>query len=51
MLSFLVESLHVAVMTSQVSEKDRSPEESIEELSVKHRCSANEILESVPGGE
>ncbi|XP_074877321.1 rho guanine nucleotide exchange factor 28 isoform X2 [Buteo buteo] len=44
-----VESLHVAVMTSQVSEKDRSPEESIEELSVKHRCSANEILESVPG--
>ncbi|NWZ52132.1 ARG28 factor, partial [Haliaeetus albicilla] len=44
-----VESLHVAVMTSQVSEKDRSPEESIEELSVKHRCSASEILESVPG--
>ncbi|XP_029860416.1 rho guanine nucleotide exchange factor 28 isoform X3 [Aquila chrysaetos chrysaetos] len=44
-----VESLHVAVMTSQVSETDRSPEESIEELSVKHRCSANEILESVPG--
>ncbi|KAM9589264.1 rho guanine nucleotide exchange factor 28-like isoform 5-T6 [Morphnus guianensis] len=44
-----VESLHVAVMTSQVSETDRSPEEGIEELSVKHRCSANEILESVPG--
>ncbi|XP_019327788.1 PREDICTED: rho guanine nucleotide exchange factor 28 [Aptenodytes forsteri] len=44
-----VESLHVAVMTSQVSETDRSPEESIEELSVKHRFSANEILESVPG--
>uniref|UniRef100_A0A8B9M2Z0 Rho guanine nucleotide exchange factor 28 n=1 Tax=Accipiter nisus TaxID=211598 RepID=A0A8B9M2Z0_9AVES len=44
-----VESLHVAVVTSQVSEKDRSPEESIEELSVKHRSSANEILESVPG--
>ncbi|XP_052633453.1 rho guanine nucleotide exchange factor 28 isoform X4 [Harpia harpyja] len=44
-----VESLHVAVMTSQVSETDRSPEEGIEELSVKHRCSASEILESVPG--
>ncbi|KFW12357.1 Rho guanine nucleotide exchange factor 28, partial [Fulmarus glacialis] len=44
-----VESLHVAVTTSQVSETDRSPEESIEELSVKHRFSANEILESVPG--
>ncbi|KAM6035524.1 rho guanine nucleotide exchange factor 28 isoform 3-T4 [Theristicus caerulescens] len=44
-----VESLHVAVMTSQVSETDRSPEESIEELSVKHIFSANEILESVPG--
>ncbi|XP_071586076.1 rho guanine nucleotide exchange factor 28 isoform X2 [Heliangelus exortis] len=43
-----VESLHVAVMTSQVSETDRSPEESIEELSVKHRFSASEILESVP---
>ncbi|KFV13783.1 Rho guanine nucleotide exchange factor 28, partial [Pterocles gutturalis] len=43
-----VENLHVAVMTSQGSETDRSPEESIEELSVKHRCSANEILESVP---
>ncbi|KAF1476303.1 Rho guanine nucleotide exchange factor 28, partial [Pygoscelis antarcticus] len=44
-----VESLHVAVTTSQVSETDRSPEESIEELSVKHRFSANEILESFPG--
>ncbi|NXE78769.1 ARG28 factor, partial [Cochlearius cochlearius] len=44
-----VESLHVAVMTSQVSETDRLPEETIEELSVKHRFSANEILESVPG--
>ncbi|KAM6187364.1 rho guanine nucleotide exchange factor 28 isoform 1-T3 [Sarcoramphus papa] len=44
-----VESLHVAVTTSQVSETDRSPEESIEELSVKHRFSASEILESVPG--
>ncbi|XP_059690401.1 rho guanine nucleotide exchange factor 28 [Gavia stellata] len=44
-----VESLHVAVTTSQVSETDTSPEESIEELSVKHRFSANEILESVPG--
>ncbi|KFV40492.1 Rho guanine nucleotide exchange factor 28, partial [Gavia stellata] len=41
-----VESLHVAVTTSQVSETDTSPEESIEELSVKHRFSANEILES-----
>ncbi|XP_058683478.1 rho guanine nucleotide exchange factor 28 isoform X3 [Poecile atricapillus] len=44
-----VESLHVAVTTSQVSETDRSPEESTEELSVKHRFSANEILESAPG--
>ncbi|NXL49180.1 ARG28 factor, partial [Podilymbus podiceps] len=43
-----VESLHVAVMTSQVSETDRSPEESTEELNVKHEFSANEILESVP---
>ncbi|XP_075303194.1 rho guanine nucleotide exchange factor 28 isoform X3 [Opisthocomus hoazin] len=42
-----VESLHVAVTTSQVSETDRSPEESTEELSVKHRFS--EIWESVPG--
>ncbi|KAM6289587.1 LOW QUALITY PROTEIN: rho guanine nucleotide exchange factor 28 [Aegotheles albertisi] len=44
-----VESLHVAVTTSQVSETDKSPEEGMEELSVKHRFSANEILESVPG--
>ncbi|NXY57412.1 ARG28 factor, partial [Callaeas wilsoni] len=43
-----VESLRVAV-TSQVSETDRSPEESTEELSVKHRFTASEILESVPG--
>ncbi|KFZ64460.1 Rho guanine nucleotide exchange factor 28, partial [Antrostomus carolinensis] len=43
-----VESLHVAVTTSQVSETDKSPEESIEELGVKHRFSAGEILESVP---
>ncbi|NWX41049.1 ARG28 factor, partial [Steatornis caripensis] len=43
-----VESLHVAVMTSQVSETNRSREESIEELSVKHRFSASEILESAP---
>ncbi|NXG68679.1 ARG28 factor, partial [Baryphthengus martii] len=41
-----VESLHVAVTTSQVSEAEGSPEESIEELSVKHRFSANEILAS-----
>ncbi|KAM9367772.1 rho guanine nucleotide exchange factor 28 [Phaethornis superciliosus] len=43
-----VENLHVAVMTSQMSETDRSPEQSIEELSVKHRFSASELLESVP---
>ncbi|XP_075597284.1 rho guanine nucleotide exchange factor 28 isoform X3 [Balearica regulorum gibbericeps] len=43
-----VESLHVAVTTSQVSETDKS-EEITEELSVKHRFGANEILESVPG--
>ncbi|XP_061205301.1 rho guanine nucleotide exchange factor 28 [Neopsephotus bourkii] len=41
-----VESLHVAV-TLQGGETDRSPEESIEE-SVKHRLTADEILESVP---
>ncbi|NXI15928.1 ARG28 factor, partial [Irena cyanogastra] len=41
-----VEGLHVAV-TSQVSETDRSPEESTEELHVKHRFTASEILESV----
>ncbi|XP_063035754.1 rho guanine nucleotide exchange factor 28 isoform X8 [Melospiza melodia melodia] len=44
-----VESLHTAVTTSQVSETDRSPEESTEELSVKHRFATNEILESVLG--
>ncbi|XP_040434932.1 rho guanine nucleotide exchange factor 28 isoform X2 [Falco naumanni] len=43
-----VESLHVAVMTSQVSGSDRPPEESTEESSLKHRFSANEVLESVP---
>ncbi|XP_041342104.1 rho guanine nucleotide exchange factor 28 isoform X8 [Pyrgilauda ruficollis] len=45
-----VESLHIAVTTSQVSdETDRSPEESTEELSVKHRFTTNEILESALG--
>ncbi|XP_041868794.1 rho guanine nucleotide exchange factor 28 isoform X6 [Corvus kubaryi] len=44
-----VESLHVAVTTSQVSETDRSPEESTEELTVKRTFTANEILESVAG--
>ncbi|NXJ26608.1 ARG28 factor, partial [Dicrurus megarhynchus] len=44
-----VESLHVAVTTSQVSETDRSPEENTEELTVKYTFTANEILESVPG--
>ncbi|KFP30885.1 Rho guanine nucleotide exchange factor 28, partial [Colius striatus] len=43
-----VENLRVAVMTSQVNETDRSPEDSIEELHENHRFSANEILESVP---
>ncbi|NXC41042.1 ARG28 factor, partial [Penelope pileata] len=43
------ESLHVAVTSSQVSETDRTSEESTEELSLKHRLSANEILESFPG--
>ncbi|NXL35720.1 ARG28 factor, partial [Glaucidium brasilianum] len=43
-----VESLRVAVTTSQVSGTDRSPEEGIEELSVKDRFSAKEILKSVP---
>ncbi|NXJ98012.1 ARG28 factor, partial [Corythaixoides concolor] len=42
-----VESLHVAITMSQGSETDRSPEENIDELSVKHSLSANEILESV----
>ncbi|XP_009070381.1 PREDICTED: LOW QUALITY PROTEIN: rho guanine nucleotide exchange factor 28 [Acanthisitta chloris] len=41
-----VENLSVAIRTSQVSETDRSPEENTEELSVKHRFTANEILES-----
>ncbi|NXW66555.1 ARG28 factor, partial [Eurystomus gularis] len=43
-----VESLNVAVRTSQASETDRSLEESIEELSEKHGFSANEILASLP---
>ncbi|NXC12866.1 ARG28 factor, partial [Corythaeola cristata] len=43
-----VESLHVALTMSQGSETDRSPEESIEELSGKRSFSANEILQSVP---
>ncbi|NXL88932.1 ARG28 factor, partial [Alectura lathami] len=43
-----VESLHVAVTSSQVSETDRSSEESMEELSLKHGPSASEILESFP---
>ncbi|XP_065517471.1 rho guanine nucleotide exchange factor 28 isoform X1 [Lathamus discolor] len=42
-----VENLYVAV-TLQGSKPDRSPEESIEELSVRHGLSADEILESVP---
>ncbi|NXY08355.1 ARG28 factor, partial [Pteruthius melanotis] len=46
-----VESLHVAVTTSQVSETDRSPEESTEELTVKHSFTPSEILESVLGDE
>ncbi|CAN8220290.1 unnamed protein product [Coccothraustes coccothraustes] len=46
-----VESLHIAVTTSQVSETDSSPEESIEELSVKQRFTTSEILESVLEGE
>ncbi|NXN13663.1 ARG28 factor, partial [Indicator maculatus] len=41
-----VESLHVAA--SQVSEADRPAEETTEELSVKHRFSTNENLESLP---
>nr|XP_021387467.1 rho guanine nucleotide exchange factor 28 isoform X4 [Lonchura striata domestica] len=44
-----VESLHSAVTTSQVSETDRLPEESTEEISVKHRFTTSEILESVLG--
>lgn len=51
MFSSLVESLHAAVTISQVNETDRSPEESTEELSVKHIFATNEILESVLGGE
>ncbi|RLW05268.1 hypothetical protein DV515_00005216 [Chloebia gouldiae] len=43
------ESLHIAVTTSQVSETDRLPEESTEEISVKHRFTMSEILESVLG--
>uniref|UniRef100_A0A669Q4N1 Rho guanine nucleotide exchange factor 28 n=1 Tax=Phasianus colchicus TaxID=9054 RepID=A0A669Q4N1_PHACC len=43
-----VESLRVAVTSSQVNETDRSSEENTEELSLKHRLSASEILESFP---
>ncbi|XP_072216336.1 rho guanine nucleotide exchange factor 28 isoform X2 [Excalfactoria chinensis] len=43
-----VESLHVAVTSSQVNEADRSSEESTKELSSKHRLSASETLESFP---
>ncbi|XP_035165917.1 rho guanine nucleotide exchange factor 28 isoform X6 [Oxyura jamaicensis] len=43
-----VENLCVAV-TSQVSETDKSSEESTEELNLKYELSANEILESSPG--
>ncbi|NXC00461.1 ARG28 factor, partial [Orthonyx spaldingii] len=42
-----VESLHVTVTTPQVSETDRSPEESTGELTVKCTVTASEILESV----
>ncbi|OXB60208.1 hypothetical protein ASZ78_008171 [Callipepla squamata] len=44
-----VESLHVAVTSSQVNETVRLSEESTEELSLKHRLSASEILETFPG--
>ncbi|XP_065600284.1 rho guanine nucleotide exchange factor 28 [Cyrtonyx montezumae] len=44
-----VESLHVAVTSSQVNETVISSEESTEELSLKHRLSASEILETFPG--
>ncbi|XP_066036834.1 rho guanine nucleotide exchange factor 28 isoform X2 [Chamaea fasciata] len=52
-----VESLHVAVTSSQVNKTtssqvnktDGTPEESTEELSVKHRFTANKMLESDPG--
>uniref|UniRef100_A0A8B9B7W4 Rho guanine nucleotide exchange factor 28 n=1 Tax=Anser brachyrhynchus TaxID=132585 RepID=A0A8B9B7W4_9AVES len=44
-----VESLRVAVTSSQVSETDRSSEENTEELNLKYGLSANEILESFPG--
>ncbi|NWY02443.1 ARG28 factor, partial [Nothoprocta ornata] len=51
-----VESLQTAViLSSQVSETERSSEESTEELSLEHRPNANEILETFPdemkGGE
>lgn len=51
MFPSVVESLHVAVTISQVIETDRSPEESTEEVSVEHGFTANEIVESVLGGE
>ncbi|NXF11768.1 ARG28 factor, partial [Smithornis capensis] len=44
-----VESLHLAVTTSQVTETDISPEKSIEELSVKDRFTASVVLESLLG--
>ncbi|XP_068781606.1 rho guanine nucleotide exchange factor 28-like isoform X4 [Struthio camelus] len=44
-----VESLQVAVTSSsQVSETERLSEENTEELSLKHKLSVNEILESFP---
>ncbi|NXU54498.1 ARG28 factor, partial [Turnix velox] len=43
-----VESLHVAVTTSQVNEAESSPEESLDELSAKYRFSANDVLEFIP---
>ncbi|XP_068032581.1 rho guanine nucleotide exchange factor 28 isoform X6 [Anomalospiza imberbis] len=42
-----VENLHIAVTSSQVSETDRLAEESTEEISMKHRFTTNELLESV----
>ncbi|NXN35409.1 ARG28 factor, partial [Rhinoptilus africanus] len=44
-----VENLHVAVMASQVSETEPSPEKSTEELSAKHKLSDAEILEAAAG--
>ncbi|OXB80922.1 UNVERIFIED_CONTAM: hypothetical protein H355_016939 [Colinus virginianus] len=44
-----VESLHVAVTSSQVNETVRLSEEGTEELSLKHKLGASEILETFPG--